>query len=152
MTSVTVCLPTGTGLTAGRAATVVGLAAIGGRERLMQGAVSLSRPGVVTMSGEIDMAVQDELARVRALVDGVLESEGSEGSDAPVDWLVDVRDVTFMDSTGLGFLAHTHRVLTERGGSLTLVGPSPTLMRTLTIVHLDEVLKIAEDLPREADA
>jgi len=118
----------------------------------MQGAVSLTRPGAVTMSGEIDMAVEDQLAQVRAAIDGLLRPAGSDRGGAPIDWVVDVREVTFMDSTGLGFLAHTHRVVAESGGSVTLVGPGPTLMRTLSIVHLDEVLKIVDELPREADA
>lgn len=113
----------------------------------MEGAVSLARPGTITMSGEIDMAVEDQLTQVRRAVDRLVASLATGGRDCPLDWVVDVRAVTFMDSTGLGFLAHTHRVLAERGGTVTVVGPTPSVMRTLSIVHLDEVLTIADEPP-----
>ena len=113
----------------------------------MHGTVAVCRPGLVVMTGEIDMAVGDQLAAVRVAVDDLARSNGPATEDPPVDWVVDLREVTFMDSTGLGFLAHTHRVVAERGGSVTVVSPSPLVMRTLTIVHLDEVLKIVEEMP-----
>jgi anti-sigma B factor antagonist len=114
----------------------------------MQGAVSVPRPGTVVMSGEIDMAMEDQLAAARLAIDELTAS--AAGADlAPLDWTVDLRDVTFMDSTGLGFLAHAHRVLAERGCTLTVVGPPPVVMRTLTIVHLDEVLKIVDVPPAD---
>jgi anti-anti-sigma factor len=101
------------------------------------------------MTGEIDMAAEGELTQVRRSVDALLAARASDGRDCPLDWAVDVGDVTFMDSTGLGFLAHLHRVLAEAGGTVTLVRPGPILLRTLSIVHLDEVLEIAGEDVRE---
>ena len=113
----------------------------------MHGEASLARPGTIVLSGEVDMAVGEQLTEVRRAVDRLVASLSTGGQDCPLDWVVDVRAVTFMDSTGLGFLAHTHRVLSERGGTVTLVGPVPSVLRTLSIVHLDEVLTIVDEPP-----
>jgi anti-anti-sigma factor len=113
----------------------------------MRGTVSVSSPGLVVLTGEIDLTVGDQLAAVRPAFGAQAGSRAAGDEDLPLNWIVDLREVTFMDSTGLGFLAHTHRVVSERGGTVTVVGPSPLVMRTLTIVHLDEVLKIVEEMP-----
>jgi anti-anti-sigma factor len=117
----------------------------------MLGAVILANPGTITMSGEIDMACEEQLTQVRRAVDRLVATLATGAQDCPLDWVVDVRAVTFMDSTGLGFLAHTHRVVAEHGGSVTVVGPAPAVMRTLSIVHLDEVLTIADAPPGDQD-
>jgi anti-anti-sigma factor len=52
---------------------------------------------------------------------------------------VDLRQVTFMDSTGLAFLVRLRRTALERGGEVTLVGASGICLRALQIVRFDTV-------------
>jgi anti-anti-sigma factor len=86
----------------------------------------------VVLRGEIDLA--DE-----SVLDSLVERfrSGSYRSAA-----VNLRAVTFFNSTGLSFLASLGRIARRRGGELTLVGPSPVCLYVLKIVGLDEVFAI----------
>lgn len=52
---------------------------------------------------------------------------------------VDLRQVTFMDTTGLAFLVRLRRTALARGGEVTLVGASGICLRALQTVRFDTV-------------
>jgi anti-anti-sigma factor len=83
----------------------------------------------VTLAGPIDLV---EEAGLNALVEDFRNAEMPSAR-------VDLRQVTFMDSAGLGFLERLRRVALERGGNVTLVGPSGICLRALQLVRFDEV-------------
>jgi anti-sigma B factor antagonist len=56
--------------------------------------------------------------------------------------IVDVAEMTFIDSSGLSALVHAHRQAADAGGSMTVRRPSPTLKRLLSITHLETVLVV----------
>ena len=58
--------------------------------------------------------------------------------------LLDVRDVTHMDSGGAGALAATLLHVTRRGGCLKLLGPSARVCRVLEITHLRSIFDVFE--------
>lgn len=51
-----------------------------------------------------------------------------------------MRQVTFMDFTGINLFLAAHRSLTQAGGWLRLAGISATVLHTVQIVGIDEVL------------
>ena len=63
--------------------------------------------------------------------------------------LVDLRDVSYVDSGGVGTLVQMYTELTDQGGQLKLLHPSPHSERVLRITHLTTVFEIFED---EAEA
>lgn len=63
--------------------------------------------------------------------------------------LLDLEQVTFLDSGGVGLLVAMFRHVTRRGGQLKLLRPSPAVRRVLGISHLTGVFDIFDD---EADA
>lgn len=63
--------------------------------------------------------------------------------------LVDLRDVTYLDSSGVGMLVMLFRHITRRGGQFKLLAPSPAARRVLGISQLTRVFDIFDD---EADA
>ena len=93
--------------------------------------------GCVTLraSGELD------LHTAPILRDAALEALRQHGTTM---WL-DLRDVSFMDSTGLEVLLATRRRTELEGGSLTLVGPTPAVLRVLEVTGLDKLFTIAAD-------
>jgi len=56
--------------------------------------------------------------------------------------LVDMRDVPFMDSCGLGALAGAMKQLRQAGGQLAVVSPHPTVERLLEFTRMDAVLRV----------
>ena len=79
---------------------------------------------VVTATGELDLAVKDELREVLASLDGVVT--------------VDLTEVTFVDSSTIGVFVGAHKRLSDDGGSLRLRNPQDMPRRALEIVGLRE--------------
>ncbi|MBV5242462.1 STAS domain-containing protein [Mycolicibacterium sp. PAM1] len=63
-------------------------------------------------------------------------------ADAPPVVIVDISDVSFLSSAGIGLLVETHR-LTERGGiSLRVVADGAATSRPLRMMRIDEVIDL----------
>ncbi|MEU3342221.1 STAS domain-containing protein [Streptomyces sp. NPDC006668] len=67
-------------------------------------------------------------------------------SDADPRIVVDLSQVTFMDSTGINILIAAHNALAQAGGWLRLAAPTRTVLRTLQIVGVDAVIDCRETL------
>ena len=93
-------------------------------------------PGhLIQLAGDVDMARRSELD---ALLAGFVDSASSTAS-------IDLAEVTFLDSTGLAFLAQVRNVCRSRGGSVTLLHPNPAVLRTLTLVGFHLVFDVVGD-------
>jgi anti-sigma B factor antagonist len=95
----------------------------------------------VTVIGEVDFSNADEVA------------EGIR--DAITDWSpptirVDLRDASFIDSTGLGALIDGYRSATESDIQFLVINPSPTFRRVLSVTGLSEFFGLIEAVGTEA--
>ena len=90
----------------------------------------------VRLSGEISL-------EMRPRFDGVAVQVASE--PLPVD--VDLAAVTFMDSSGINIFLAAHRALSEAGGWLRLAAAGESVLRTLQIVGIDEIINCHPTLP-----
>ncbi|MGV9288433.1 STAS domain-containing protein [Streptomyces sp. NPDC003719] len=88
---------------------------------------------VLTPAGEIDHHTGDALRRSLDL----------SGTPRP-RVVVDMRQVTFMDSSGINILIGAHQALTRAGGWLRLATVGPSVMRTLELVGVDTLIDIRE--------
>lgn len=105
------------------------------------GVVTEQVPGgwVVEVSGEVDLHTAPQL---RASLDSaVVAATQADG----VAVLVDLSDVGFMDSTGLGELVGAHRALERHGSRLHLAVGNERVARLLSITGLDDVLPTHPD-------
>jgi len=59
-----------------------------------------------------------------------------------VKLVIDLMDVTFLDSTGIGALLELRNGASNTGGSLALLDPSDNVMKVLEITRLSDVLDI----------
>lgn len=85
---------------------------------------------VVRLAGEIDLANSPELAEL-------LEPLAAKG---PVT--VDLRDVRFMDSSGLHALLNFAARSLNGNGPLTIANPSRTLLRVMDIMGIAQLPQI----------
>jgi anti-anti-sigma factor len=100
------------------------------------------RTAVIALSGELDLAgaaaLEDELGRLEA---------------GPLDAIVlDLRDVTFMDSSGLRVIAVANQRAQERGRRLALVPGGDQVMRVFEITRMRERLDFVDDPQAVTDA
>jgi anti-anti-sigma factor len=84
---------------------------------------------LLVASGELDVAAQDEFtASAEALL------------PLMADVIVDLSDVSFMDSSGLHALLHLRVSAVAAGGSLVVRSPSPQVQRLLELTRTEEML------------
>ncbi|MCU1488829.1 MAG: anti-sigma-factor antagonist [Acidimicrobiaceae bacterium] len=67
-------------------------------------------------------------------------------AEAPSSLLVDLANVSFVDSTGLGTLVVAHRHLEERGGTLRLVSVPGNVLQVLDVTGLTSRFHIFPDM------
>ncbi|HLM18346.1 MAG TPA: STAS domain-containing protein [Acidimicrobiia bacterium] len=79
---------------------------------------------VVHAAGEIDLATAPELRTCLKGLDGLV--------------VVDLRDVVFLDSAGIGVLIGARNRLAEDRGDLALHNPNDVVSRTLKAVGLQD--------------
>ncbi|MDI1457029.1 STAS domain-containing protein [Streptomyces sp. ATE26] len=90
---------------------------------------------VLAVAGEIDHHTGDTLSQA-------LDFSGASRPRV----VVDLRQVAFMDSSGINILIAAHRALTAAGGWIRLASPTGAVMRTLELVGLDTVIDCRETL------
>src|SRR5262245_27536060 len=97
------------------------------------------RVSVVRGSGELDAYAAPDL-------EAALAQFGDEGRI-----LVDLEQVSVMDSTALGVVVRHVRALTERGADVRVVLPRGTARRIFEITALDGVLPVVGVCARAVD-
>jgi anti-anti-sigma factor len=91
-----------------------------------------ARGTVVTVSGELDVATSQTLEHELGKLQGT----------ATV--VVDLRGLTFIDSTGLGVLVRAHQLAKEQGRRFGLVRGNGQVDRLLNLTGLDTELLIGD--------
>jgi anti-sigma B factor antagonist len=93
---------------------------------------------VVAVAGELDLAssprLEEELERVGETDAGLL--------------ILDLRDLEFMDSTGLSLLVKAHQRASDAGRRFGLVNGGPQVQRLLSLTGLTDRLTVV-DSPEE---
>lgn len=87
---------------------------------------------VVALAGEIDLS--NHVALRTALNDLIVNGS--------VDLVLDLTDVTFMDSTGLGAMIGTRRRVHAFQGSLAIVLTNDAILRVFQVTGLDKVFDL----------
>lgn len=88
---------------------------------------------VIAVAGEVDLASAPDLQRS-------VEDALAAGAQRLI---LDLRSVTFMDSTGLRVLLTTHQRLQESGGSLALVAAEGPVTRLMSLTGVDQRIPVA---------
>ena len=96
---------------------------------------------VVRVAGELDMDTRPALQEaLQGLVD-----------DGVRQVVLDVTDVSFMDSSGLGLLVDVLKLLRDRGGRLCLASIQGPVRNVLTLSALDQVLDLYDSVADAED-
>ena len=91
---------------------------------------------VVRISGELDI---DQAVRVREQLDKVIDA-------GTVRFVIDLSDVSYIDSTGLGMLVAVYKRLVTEQGFYVLTVPRVSQRKVFEITGLSTVLIIMESL------
>ncbi len=92
---------------------------------------------VASLSGELDMAAGERFERVlQRLADGALK-----------DVVIDLRELSFMDSTGLRMLLEADRTAREQRLRLWIIRGGEAVDRVFRMTGMDKVLPLVDEPP-----
>ncbi|MFF4773240.1 STAS domain-containing protein [Microtetraspora fusca] len=97
---------------------------------------SLSGAVVVVVAGELD------LFTAPILRDEVRDAIMQDGATI----VLDLAELSFMDSSGLSVLIEAWRLATSEGGGVCLAAPQPPVARILRTTGLDRRIKVYPDV------
>ena len=95
---------------------------------------------LVALGGEVDVEMDGDLV---AIVEAVTRAQ-------PADVVVDLAQVTFLGSWGLGFLVRL-KLAVRAGRTLTVVGVPDRIRRVITVVGLESLLSEHDTGPPSPD-
>ena len=81
-----------------------------------------------------------------------LEQRLHELSDWSGTLALDLAELAFINSGGLGAIVAAHRRCRERSGALCVISPRPAVAQVLRITHLDRLIATYPDLPSAMQA
>ncbi|MBP0724289.1 anti-sigma F factor antagonist [Bacillus sp. RG28] len=90
----------------------------------------------VRLAGELDHHTAEDL---RLQVNEVLEKESIQHI------LLNLEQLTFMDSSGLGVILGRYKVIRNKGGEMVVCSISPSIKRLLDMSGLFKIVHLAED-------
>ncbi|MBS7397454.1 MAG: anti-sigma factor antagonist [Ruminiclostridium sp.] len=100
---------------------------------IVTGVELIRKNGCITahISGEID---HHEAAGIRMEIDPELERL------MPTMLILDMSEVSFMESSGIGLILGRQRIMESLGGGITVKNPSPSVRRILMIAGLSRLI------------
>ncbi len=105
------------------------------------------------MSASFDISVRRwagaEIVSLRGRLDATVAPEVREQLEAiaanhPTGVALELSEVAFIDSSGLGVLVATWETVLRKRGNVVLLNPSVPVRRSLELTRLDSVFRIAE--------
>lgn len=91
---------------------------------------------IIKITGRLDPG--DGADQLFEMVQGFVEED-------ELDFLLDLRSVTYISSTGVGSLIKAYRSVLKKKGHLKLLSPSQSVRNILAISKLDGVFEIFSD-------
>lgn len=91
---------------------------------------------VVNLSGSIDVSYSAEL---RTTLKNIVEAGATS-------IIINLKDVNFIDSSGLGIFVSVYKTLKPLGGSISMVSPQKTVLRIFDLTGTRKVFHIYDSL------
>lgn len=87
---------------------------------------------LVEVKGDLDIYSEDEFK-------SFIEKEIQE---ADKDIVIDIKDLDYLDSTGLGLFMKIYKILNEKGKSVSIINPKENILKLFKITDLTDVFNM----------
>ena len=87
---------------------------------------------LVEIKGDLDIYAEDEF---RDFIELELENIDK-------DLLIDIKDLAYLDSTGLGLFMKIYKLINEKGHSVKIINPKENILKLFKITDLTEVFNM----------
>jgi anti-anti-sigma factor len=92
---------------------------------------------VLDVKGHMTLAEPESL--LFAYVSRMMQEDGQR------KFVVNLRDLTFIDSVGIGEIVRSYTHLARHGGMLKLCDVGPRVREVLEVTHLDSIIRMFDD-------
>lgn len=99
--------------------------------------------------------LQNETDKLTAVIYGEIDHHTARGLREEIDanlqrslpkkLVLDFRDVTFMDSSGIGLIMGRYKLIKSMGGEVVVQNASSQIVRVMKLAGLDRLADIRED-------
>ncbi|MBR2381654.1 MAG: STAS domain-containing protein [Clostridia bacterium] len=96
----------------------------------------------VKLRGEID---HHNAVNVRSDIDGLIFDL------RPKKVVLDLSEISFMDSSGLGLIMGRYALIKDLGGTLSLRAPTVAVMKILSLAGMDRMVKIDKSIKEDGE-
>ncbi len=97
---------------------------------------------VVRLSGPVDVS---QALALRELLGAQIDGPGARV-------LVDLSEVTLIDSSGIGVMVSAHRRADGAGAAFALAGAGATVARVFSLTRTDRLLRLFDSVPEGVEA
>ena len=94
----------------------------------------------VKLEGEID---HHSAVNVRSDIDGLIFNL------RPKKVVLDLSEISFMDSSGLGLIMGRYALIKDLGGTLSLRAPTVAVMKILSLAGMERMIKIERSIKED---
>lgn len=96
----------------------------------------------VKLMGEID---HHNAVRVRSDIDALIFEQ------RPRKVVLDLSEISFMDSSGLGLIMGRYALVKDFGGTLSLRAPTVAVMKILSLAGMERMIKIEKSIMEDEE-
>jgi anti-sigma B factor antagonist len=101
----------------------------------------------VTSHGDVAVLSFDAGEVLDSYVASDVKAQAFRRVDGRTDLVIDLSNLEFVDSAGLGVLVGIYKRVTQRGRRVAVAGAQPYVSRVMKIIKLDQVFESFEDVP-----
>ncbi len=87
---------------------------------------------LVEIKGDLDIYAEDEFR----------DFIGLEIENIDKDLIIDIADLDYLDSTGLGLFMKIYRLINEKGHTVKIINPKENILKLFKITDLTEVFNM----------
>ena len=102
----------------------------------------INNGAMVRISGEVDLSISPE---VKEKITEQIELNKKENNfTIPKSVYADLSEVTYIDSSGIASLIHSHQLAAKSGVNFYLFKTSPGVLKVIQLARLDSIFKLVD--------
>ena len=102
----------------------------------------ISNGAIVRVSGEVDLSVSPEVKE--KISEQININKKENNFTIPKSVYADLSEVTYIDSSGIASLIHSHQHAAKSGVNFYLFKTSPGVLKVIQLARLDSIFKLVD--------
>ena len=102
----------------------------------------INNGAIVRVSGEVDLSISPEVKE--KISEQINLNKKENNFTIPKSVYADLSEVTYIDSSGIASLIHSHQLAAKSGVNFYLFKTSPGVLKVIQLARLDSIFKLVD--------